>query len=72
MKAAETNLFESMLFRMCSVAHNKASVVEKFSRKSNCEGLKRLCFLRIDVFAPSKLFQRSSIFDNAQVIEIAL
>ena len=44
MKAAETNLFESMSFRMCSVAHNKASVVENFSREPNCEGLKRLCF----------------------------
>ena len=33
MKAAETNLFESMSFRMCSVAHKKASVVEIFSRK---------------------------------------
>ena len=43
-KAAETHLFESMSFRMCSVAHNKASVVEKISRKPNCEGLKRLCF----------------------------
>ena len=44
MKAAETNFFESMSFRMFSVAHNKASVVENFSREPNCEGLKRLCF----------------------------
>ena len=44
MKAAATNLFQSMSFRMCSVEYNKASVVQKFSRKPNCEGLKRLCF----------------------------
>ena len=70
MKAAETNLFESMSFRMFSVAHNTGSVVENFSRKPNCEGLKTLCFLRIHVFYFFKTF--SKIFDSAQVIEIGL
>ena len=44
MKTAETNIFESMSFRRCSVAHNKASVVENFFRKPNCEGLKFVFF----------------------------
>ena len=47
MKAVETNLLESMSLSVCSVAHNKATVVENLSRKPNCERLKH--------------FQRSSI-----------
>ena len=44
MKAAETNLFESMSPLMCSVEYNKTTFVENLYRKPNCEGLERLCF----------------------------
>ena len=40
MKAAEAILYESMSLRMCSVAHNKASVVEKLSGNQTVKDLK--------------------------------